>query len=59
MTAIKKIAATGLVIALSIPTAVYGAEQTGYSQPIKDTKQQQIGYSAAKKIQRNGRKKLF
>ena len=49
MTAIKKIAATGLVIALSIPTAVYGAEQTGYSQPIKDTKQQQIGVFSCEK----------
>lgn len=49
MTAIKKIAATGLVIALSIPAAVYGAEQAEYSQPIKDTKQQQIGVFSCEK----------
>lgn len=49
MTAIKKIAATGLLIALSVPAVVYGAEQTEYNQPIKDTKQQQIGVFSCEK----------
>ena len=43
MAAVKKIVTAGLLMALAVPTAVYGAEKAGYSQPIKDTKEQQVG----------------
>ena len=34
MAALKKIATAGLIMALAVPTVVYGADKAGYSQPI-------------------------
>ena len=58
MATLKKIATAGLIMALAVPTVVYGADKAGYSQPIKDIKGQQTGMFSCEKIQRNGQKKL-
>ena len=49
MAAVKRIATAGLIMALAVPTIVYGAEKTEYSQPIKDTKNQQAGVFGCEK----------
>ena len=49
MAAVKRIATVGLIMALAVPTIVYGAEKAGYSQPIKDTKNQQAGVFGCEK----------
>lgn len=49
MAAVKRIATAGLIMALAVPTIVYGAEKTEYSQPIKDIKNQQAGVFGCEK----------
>ncbi len=43
MTGIKRIAAVSLLMALTVPAFVYGAEEAENTQPIKDIKEQRVG----------------
>ena len=59
MTGIKRIAAVSLLMALTVPAFVYGAEEAENTQPIKDIKEQRVGVFQCEKNTEEWTKEVF